>query len=303
MSLEDLENIRNEIPYESPVAPVELGLDSEIQFHCHKNISCFNACCKNTDITLTPYDIQRLKRRLNMTSSQWVNRFTIPFALDAHAMPGLKLANRPGSNACIFLEKQGCSVYEDRPAACRYYALGSMGVRKQGDAKVEDIYFLVKEDHCKGHEEPRKLTVREYLHEQGIGEYDDNNRQWRDIVLKKRSSGPTIGQPTPRSLQLFDMCSYDIDSFRDFFNSAGFNQVFDLGDDEKKSLSEDEDKLFQFSCRFLKQVLFGEMRIPVRADARERRLSKRPAKTDDPAVKHTKTASQKDAVTRGGCED
>ena len=283
MSVEDLEKIKESIPdqsppYQSPVVPIELDLDSEIQFHCHKNISCFNACCKNIDITLTPYDIVRLKRRFNMTSSQWVNQFTVPFPMDAHEMPGLKLITKPGSSACVFLREEGCSVYEDRPVACRYYALGSMGVRKQGDSKVEDIYFVVKEDHCKGHDEPRKLTVREYLEEQGIFEYDENNRHWRDIVLKKRSSGPTIGKPSSRSLQLFDMCSYDIDNFRAFFNSKGFDQVFDLSEQQKKSLTDDEDKLFQFSCRFLKQVLFGELSIPVKSDAREKRREKHLAK-------------------------
>ena len=269
------ENIKFEVPYESPVTPVELDLDSEIQFHCHKNISCFNACCKNIDITITPYDIIRLKRRFDMTSSEWVNRYTMPFPMDAHDMPGLKLSTKPGSSACIFLDEEGCRVFEDRPAACRYYALGSMGVRKQGGDKVDDRYFIVREDHCKGHEEPRWLTVREYLEEQGIVEYDENNRQWRDVVLKKRSSGPTVGRPSTRSLQLFDMCSYDIDNFRDFFNSRGFDEVFDMDADEKQSLSDDEDRLFQFSCRFLKQVLFGEMSIPVKVDAQEVRLAKR----------------------------
>ena len=275
MSLEDLEKIKEEIPHESPVNPVELTLDSEIQFHCHKNISCFNECCKNIDITLMPYDIQRLKRRENISSSEWVAKYTMPFPMDAHDMPGLKLATRSGSTACVFLTEEGCSVYEDRPTACRYYALGSMGVRKQGAAEVEDLYFLVKESHCKGHEEPRTLTVREYREEQGLVEYDEKNREWRDIVLKKRSSGPTVGAPTPRSLQLFDMCSYDIDNFRAFLQSPGFTEIFEIDGQEKQDLTEDEDKLFQFSCRFLKQVLYGEMSINVNSEASQRRVQKR----------------------------
>ena len=275
MSLEDLEKIKEEIPHESPVNPVELTLDSEIQFHCHKNISCFNECCKNIDITLMPYDIQRLKRRENISSSEWVAKYTMPFPMDAHDMPGLKLATRPGSTACVFLTEEGCSVYEDRPTACRYYALGSMGVRKQGAAEVEDLYFLVKESHCKGHEEPRTLTVREYREEQGLVEYDEKNREWRDIVLKKRSSGPTVGAPTPRSLQLFDMCSYDIDNFRAFLQSPGFTEIFEIDGQEKQDLTEDKDKLFQFSCRFLKQVLYGEISISVNSEATQRRVQKR----------------------------
>ena len=141
MSLEDLEKIKEEIPHESPVNPVELTLDSEIQFHCHKNISCFNECCKNIDITLMPYDIQLLKRRENISSSEWVAKYTMPFPMDAHDMPGLKLAARSGSTACVFLTEEGCSVYEDRPTACRYYALGSMGVRKLGCGRGRGSLF------------------------------------------------------------------------------------------------------------------------------------------------------------------
>ncbi|MGI9315871.1 MAG: hypothetical protein ACR2QW_00950 [bacterium] len=88
MSREDLINIRNEIPYQSPVNPVEINLDSEFQFNCHKGISCFDACCKSIDITLTPCDIMPLKRRMELSSSGWVGRYTVSLPMDAHEMPG-----------------------------------------------------------------------------------------------------------------------------------------------------------------------------------------------------------------------
>ncbi len=275
MAVDDIERISEQVPYKSPVQPVELDLDSEIQFNCHKGVACFNACCKNIDIQLTPYDILRLKRRLNLTSGEFVARYTVPFAMDHHEMPGLKLMTKPATNECVFVSAEGCSVYEDRPVACRYYALGVMGVRKKDSAEVEDIYFLVKEDHCLGHAAPRRITVREYRREQGIETYDAMNREWRDIILKKRSSGPTVGKPTERSLQLFDMCSYDMDSFREFVRGDGFNEVFDLDEETNHSLSTDEDALLRFAFRFLKQVLFGERTIPVKEGARETRIGRR----------------------------
>ena len=272
--MKDTSTKKDDVPFQSPVEPVELTLDTEIQFHCHRNVRCFNACCESIDITLTPYDILRLKQRLDMSSSEFVSKFTIPFALDHHNMPGLKLATKPRTRECVFLSEEGCSIYKDRPAACRYYALGSMGVRKKGKSAVEDIYFIVKEEHCLGHFEQRNLTVGEYREEQGCVEYDENNHGWRDIILKKRSSGPTVGTPSQRSLQLFDMCSYDLDSFREFIQTDGFEQVFELADDEKKQLIEDDKKLLQFAYRFLKQVLFGEKTISMKADAMEARLGR-----------------------------
>ncbi len=273
MAIDELKKIKDDVPFSSPVDPVELGPDDEIQFRCHRDIACFNACCKNIDIQLTPYDIVRLKRRLELSSSEFVGRHTTPFPMDHHDVPGLKLNTKPGTSECVFMTEEGCSVYEDRPAACRYYALGSMGVRKKDSAQVDDIYFIVKEDHCLGHQEPRTLTVREYRSEQGCDEYDQHNREWRDIILKKRSSGPTVGAPSERSLQLFDMCSYDIDSFREFIQTEGFGDIFDLDPRTMQDLLADEDELQQFAFRFLKQVFFGVMTIPVKEGARERRIA------------------------------
>ena len=86
---------------------------------------------------LTPYDIVRLKRRMDLSAGEFVARYTLPFEMDSHGLPGLKLATKPKSSACTFLTESGCSVYEDRPAACRYYALGNMGVRSKGASSVE----------------------------------------------------------------------------------------------------------------------------------------------------------------------
>ncbi len=271
----DFDRIKDNIPHTSPVRPQELSLDSEFQFDCYPGLSCFNQCCKKTDIQLLPYDILKLKRRNKMTSGEFVSRYTLPFEMDHHGMPGLKLRKKPGSNECVFLEEAGCSVYEDRPTACRYYALGSMGVHKKDSDNVETVYFTVKEDYCSGHRELKKQTVDDYRKSQGIEVYDAMNRGWRDIVIKKRSSGPTVGVPSERSLQLFDMCSYDMDSFKNFIQTPGFRDVFDLDDHEIGALLEDEDKRLHFSFRFLKQVLFGEKTIPIKEGARERRAADR----------------------------
>ena len=290
-------------PPASPIEPVELGPDSRFRFGCHPGIACFNACCRDIDITLTPYDIVRLKRRLGLASKEFVAGYTIPFEMDAHGMPGLKLRAKPGTTECAFLTERGCSVYTDRPVSCRYYALGSIGVRRKDVARVDDVWFVVREPHCLGHDEPREQTVAEYREEQGVERYDEMNRAWRDIVLKKRSSGPTVGAPSPRSLQLFDMCSYDTDSFREFVRTDGFREVFDIDDSEVADILSDDERLLAFSMQFLKQVLFGETTIPVRRDARKRRMEKRretwTARREEAAVRHREDQERRRYGDRG----
>lgn len=255
----------------SPIIPVQLALDDTFQFRCHKGIACFNKCCENIDILLTPYDVLRLKNHFGITAREFIDEYTVDFAMDGHGMPGLKLRTREDSTACINLTPEGCGVYSDRPAACRYYALGLVSMRKKDAPAEEDGYFVVKESHCLGHQEPVVQTVAEYRRGQGVDEYDEINREWRQIILKKRSAGPTIGKPSQRSFELFYLASYDIDGFREFVASAGFDEVFDLEPAFRHELMQDDLKLLQFGFRLLKQVLFGELTIALKADAAQTR--------------------------------
>jgi len=259
----------------SPVVPIKLGLDDSIQFRCRKGIACFNKCCQNINIMLTPYDILRLKNRLGVTSAEFLEKYATVFEMDAHGLPGIKMKTKEGGAECQFLTPEGCGVYEDRPTACRYYALGATTMRAKDSATPEEFYFVVKEEHCLGHDEPRTLTVREYRQEQGVEQYDELTRGWRDIILKKRSSGPTVGNPSQKSMDLFYLASYDLDNFRVFIASPFFHDVYDLEPAYFQKLLSDEVELMQFATRYLKQVLFGENTIPEKPDAIEKRKKRR----------------------------
>lgn len=263
------------LPYESPIQPVKLCLDDTIQFRCHKDIACFNECCKRIDILLTPYDILRLKKRLELTSEAFLAQYTMPYEMDNQGMPGVKIRTADDNLACPFLGEDGCKVYEDRPSACRYYALGLLSMREQNSSTDENAFFLVKEDHCLGHNEPRTITIRDYRQEQGIEPYDEMNREWRQLILKKRSAGPAIGQPTLRSYQFFFLGSYNLDGLRNFVQSEGFSKIYELDMATFEQIQSDDVALLQFGFRLLKQVLFGEMTIPIRDEALQTRVQRR----------------------------
>jgi len=283
------DHIINDSPFpQSPVVPQTIDGNAQIQFRCHKDIDCFNACCKNIDIALTPYDVVRLKKRLGITSTDFLVKYTFPYEMERDGIAGIKLKPVENGSACQFMTEAGCSVYEDRPTACRYYPVALLSIRRQDEFTDRTAYALVQEPHCHGHFEDRKLTVDDYRKEQGLEEYDELGRGWRQLILKKQSSGPAVGRPSKRSLQLFFMACYDVDQFREFIKTPSFEDVYELDQATKDKLYSDDVELMLFGQRFLSQVMFGDQFLKVREDAYERRAAKkgeREARLDEIAKK------------------
>jgi hypothetical protein len=265
-----------EAPFpKSPVMPALIEGNATINFRCHRDIACWNACCSNIDISLTPYDILRLKKRLKLSSSDFLLKYTVPYEMEQGGIAGVKLKPVENGTACQFMVPEGCSVYADRPTACRYYPVALLSLRKQNEYTDSTGYALVKEPHCLGHNEPRPITIEDYRKEQGVADYDEHGRGWRQLILKKKSSGPTVGKPTQRSLQLFFMACYDLDRFREFVVSPSFSELYDLPAELQQQIASDDIALMEFGFRLMRQVMFNEMSIAIKPDALEKRLARK----------------------------
>jgi hypothetical protein len=173
------------------------------------------------------------------------------------------------------MTEEGCSVYTDRPTACRYYPVGLLSTRRADENFDRMSYALVKEDHCKGHFEAREITIRDYRKEQGLEEYDDHGRGWRQLILKMKSAGPAIGSLSRTSLQFFFMACYDLDRFREFIKSEGFNATFELDDATRQALYTDDLALLKFGERMILQIMFGEETIKIKNDAYDALIARR----------------------------
>jgi Fe-S-cluster containining protein len=292
--------------FASPAVPQLLTEDSVIQFRCYKGISCFNACCKKADVTLAPYDVLRLQKRLGMNSEEFLSKHTVPFQLDADGVPGIKLRT-DNDGACLLLDgDNGCSVYEDRPTVCRYYPVALLNIREKDTYESKQQYSLVSEAHCKGHEEPREIKLGDYRVEQGVGEYDEFNKSWYELILKKKSGGPGVGKPNEMSLQLFFMASFNFDMLRKFVQSENFQTTYDLPEETYAEVAEDDVALMKLGNRLMRQALFGEKTIPERSGAWEKRVEERKAIWEARAkaeveARNVKAEDQMREDTTGGC--
>lgn len=241
----------------SNIIPSKLSLYSTIQFRCHPKVSCFTACCGNINITLTPFDILRIRRELNLPADEFLLRFTTPIFLEKTDMPGVKL-NLDENGRCPFVTEEGCTIYEHRPTTCRYYPVGMSFFHEGADegAAAEEFYFLVQEDHCKGHEEDQVMTIREWRKDQGIDESDEMNREWMELVMRRKSFGQqaTLSEPAQK---IFFMASTDLDKFRAFALSDSFRDTYEIDQATIDEIEKDDIALMKFSFKYLASSLFG----------------------------------------------
>lgn len=278
MNEAEFHNLIEDSPFaDSPVQPTMLEDNAQLQFRCHRGVSCWNQCCSNIDIPLTPYDVLRLKNRLGISSGEFLQKYTVPFEMDKDGMPGIKYKPVEGGTACQFMVPEGCSVYEDRPTACRYYPVALLTMRRADEYVDRAAFAMVQEPHCKGHFEPQTQTIDEYRTDQGVKDYDEKGHAWRQLIVKRKSAGPAIGTPTPLSNQLFFMASYDLDRFRAFVISPSFNDTYDIPPEQMAHLVADDEALLDFGMNFIRHTLFGEKCIPEHPDAYDKRLARRKA--------------------------
>ncbi|WDN88193.1 uncharacterized protein BuS5_01161 [Desulfosarcina sp. BuS5] len=248
-----------EIPNSMPnIEPVKFGPDDQFKFKCHSKIDCFTKCCKGINIILTPYDIIRLKRRLNLSSNEFLAIYTTPQLLEKTDLPvvTLKLMNDE-LQSCPFVREDGCIVYEDRPTTCRYYPLGVASLSHKEGADDNEFYFFVNEPHCHGFKENREWKVREWRKDQGVDIHDEINAEWTDIVVKKRSF-PANVKLTEQSKNMFFMVSYNIDKFKEFVFTSSFLDRYNIDEKTVAKIKEDEIALFNFGIKWLKWLLFKE---------------------------------------------
>lgn len=238
------------------IDPVRLNFDSRFKFKCHPGVSCFTECCRGINIILTPYDVIRLKIRLNLPSDQFLAIYTEPHLLEKTDLPVVTLKQLDDDrSSCPFVRDEGCLLYEDRPTACRYYPLGTASLQHKEGADDEGFFFFVHEPHCKGFEEDCEWSVAQWREDQGVDLRDEVNAEWTDLVVRKRSFPPNV-KLTEKAKQLFFMVSYNIDKFRSFVFDSTFLERMPVDEEAQEKLKTDDVELFKFGVQWLKSVLF-----------------------------------------------
>ncbi len=249
------------------VEKVQLSIDSRFKFRCHKGIGCFTKCCSNIDIMLTPYDILRLKNRMGISSGDFLANSTY-IEIDektSHPFVFLKM-NEDAERKCPFVTAEGCTIYSDRPANCRYYPVGQASLKKMDDKInepiTEEFYFFIKEPHCLGFNEDAAWTIKSWRDDQGVDVYDDMNRGWKEILFRRNLPGHSLDEKKQKA---FYMACYDVDRFRRFVFESKFLEMFNVDEKTLEKIKSDEIELMKFGFDYTKYILMMEETLKCKA--------------------------------------
>jgi Fe-S-cluster containining protein len=232
-----------------------LKRESVLLFQCHPKIPCFNRCCGDLNLALSPYDVMRLRIALGLKSTEFMRRFATVAPLQGNGFPSVMLNMKDDANqSCPFVEEQGCGVYPHRPGACRVYPIGR-GASMDKSGKLTEEYLLVKESHCMGFwEEVEPMTVAAYLESQGMAPYIEFDNRYIQVMHRWNARGRSLDKSL--FARVF-AAAYRPDELSAFVkNPSLMSHIVQRGDDR---LSLETERLV-FGFDWIENVLFGSQR-------------------------------------------
>jgi Fe-S-cluster containining protein len=238
-----------------------MGEDDTFTFRCGKDLDCFTCCCQDVSIVLTPFDVLRMKKAVGLSSGEFLQKYTISPFTPEQKIPVVMLKMDKENKKCLFVNEEGCSIYTSRPWACRMYPLG-FAEPQNPNPEDKKFYFLMKEELCHGHGEGEVRTVRDWIDNQGIEEYDMMGQSFKELML--HDQWDKAGDLTPQQMEMYFMACYDLDSFRRFVFDTKFLDMFLVDEDRLEVMKKDDVELLEFGMQWLRFALFKEKTLKIK---------------------------------------
>jgi len=244
---------------EVPAREKHLGPGDSFIFRCHEGLSCFNTCCRNKLLTLTPYDVLRLKAALGLHSDDFLQKYTAYSIDPGSGFPVVHLSmQNEGRRNCPFVTENGCAVYADRPTACRLYPLARFARPGKNCVDADAFYTLLDTPGCLGRDEEISLCIQSWIQDQGLAPYLESNDQLMAVVFHPhRERKHALNQA---QLQKVMVACYNLDIFREFVFNTTFLDIFQVNPEIREKIREDNLMLLRLGIAYLKRVLFNSQR-------------------------------------------
>lgn len=227
-------------------------------FRCHDGLQCFTQCCRNLNLFLYPYDVLRLKNRLNISSEQLLDSYVNIVQRESNFFPDVLLRMAENEEkACPFLNESGCTVYPDRPDTCRTFPL-EQGILFQGlSGRAIDVYFFKPPDFCLGQYEPQEWTTESWANDQEAVFYHKMTAKWSEVKALFQSDPWGQEGPYGQKGKMAFMATYNLDRFRDFVFKSTFLKRYKIKGEVLTKIKTDDVELMKFGFGWVKFFVWG----------------------------------------------
>jgi len=254
-------------PAAADAPPIEgrlLEPGETFRFQCRKDLPCFTRCCADVTIVLTPLDVLRLARRLDLGTTEFLERHThITWSSELGLPVVLLRMEDTEEKTCPFVSREGCTVYEDRPWACRMYPLAMALPPARAGEVPQPVFTLLEDGWCEGCGTGPEWHVDIWREDQHVLEQELLEKGFRDLVGHPWFIGGR--RLDERRTRVMLMACYDLDRFREMVFETTFLQRFEIPRERVAKMARDDLALLDFAFRWLRFALFGEPTIAVRA--------------------------------------
>jgi len=197
-----------------------------------------------------------MKHSLNISSDRFLTAYSL-YRLDPETgfpIISLKMLEKEGA-PCPFVTPEGCSIYSDRPTACRLFPLGrASAIEAHQPGGAEEFFFLLDIPGCQGFESEQNLSIKAFLRDQDLTPYLTMNNQMLSLIFHERRDRK---KPlSDRQLQNIIVSCYNLDMFKEYIFETVFLQTVDIPAETLNQIKQDDEALLNFAFDYLRQVLF-----------------------------------------------
>ena len=237
---------------------IRLQSGDTFRFRCHKDIACFNRCCRNLKLFLYPYDVIRLKSALGMPSDQFLDEHTDVVLRKGNHFPEVLLRMADNEHrTCPFLSDKGCRVYADRPDTCRFFPVDRGVLFDVHRPKPVPVHFFRPPDFCLGQHEDLRWNIDSWAQDQQAAAFDRLTTQWAQIKQLFQTDPWGSDGPGGQKARMAFMAAYNIDSFRQFVFESTFLKRFRLKPKLVMKIRTDDTEMMKLGWDWIKLIVFG----------------------------------------------
>jgi len=210
-----------------------------------------------------PYDILRLKNGLNISSQEFLQKYTFTL-MGNNGLPVVALKMQDDEKkSCPFVGSHGCNVYQNRPWACRIYPLQPERT-KMTEKSGKQYYSIMDVPFCLGFQEKSTSTIKDWINKQGIPIYMEMEKLFKKITMNEFLSDKKI--KNKKIQEMFFMACYDLDRFKRFVFESSFLKQFEINTNEIAKIKHDDIALYKFAMKWIEFGLIGQQAFKLKPE-------------------------------------